>query len=175
MKTLMLLPMLLIPVLLSAQNTVSVLSSNVLQGNDLYIEIDIENQDEIVAFQMDIHYPPEWELIDYKLDRGVDHIVNCTQVDQGVVRVLAYSMTNKAFLHNKGVVLGIRLKGDNIGKHKVALTGVMLSDRFGNPVDVETDNGYITIHTGRARRYGTITAAVAIISVLTIITLNRKR
>lgn len=78
------------------------------------LSINLHNTRNYTAFQMDVHIPEGLRIEDCKLsDRGSDHTIDYQVMTEGVVRVIAYSISNSAFAGNDGCLVELTLSADD--------------------------------------------------------------
>ena len=78
------------------------------------LSINLHNTRNYTAFQMDVHIPEGLRIEDCKLsNRGSDHTIDYQVMKEGVVRVIAYSISNSAFAGNDGCVVELTVSADD--------------------------------------------------------------
>lgn len=78
------------------------------------LSINLHNTHNYTAFQMDVHIPEGLRIEDCKLsDRGSDHTIDYQMMTDGVVRIIAYSISNSAFAGNDGCVVELTVSADD--------------------------------------------------------------
>lgn len=78
------------------------------------LNINLHNTRNYTAFQMDVHIPEGLRIEDCKLsDRGSDHTIDYQVMTDGVVRVIAYSISNSAFVGNDGCLVELTVSADD--------------------------------------------------------------
>ena len=78
-------------------------------GYDVVIEIELFNEDEFCAFQIDIPFPEGFGYVQDSIGLNPDRITNHQAMDNvlpntNIIRAVAYSMTNDSFHGNSGVL-----------------------------------------------------------------------
>lgn len=78
-------------------------------GSQATIQISAENNDAFVGFQFDITLPEGINYVDgtaiLDVARKQDHTLSVTQLENGSLRLLSFSMTQQAFLGNEGTLV----------------------------------------------------------------------
>jgi hypothetical protein len=78
------------------------------------LSINLHNTRNYTAFQMDVHIPEGLRIEDCKLsDRGSDHTIDYQVMTEGVVRIIAYSISNSAFAGNDGCLVELTVSADD--------------------------------------------------------------
>ncbi len=78
-------------------------------GDDLVVELQVNNDDEFVAFQLDVPLPPGFGFIDGTLElnpeRTVDHLIQSNILPgTNIFRIISFSLTNSAYQGNSGIL-----------------------------------------------------------------------
>ena len=84
-------------------------------------QLQLENKDAFIGFQMDLQIANEATINDMKLMGGDDHLMTCRQLDNGLWRVICYSPTNNTFVASDPALLNIATDG-NVTISSVRLT-----------------------------------------------------
>ena len=98
-----------------AVNELHVQNASGISDEEVTVSMTMNNMDAISGFQIEFTLPGQLEYVDgsFKLsDRKQDHVTQ-TSLTGNVLRIIAYSLSNKAFTDNDG----------EIGEFKVKLTG----------------------------------------------------
>lgn len=139
----------LVSVRLPAQNILISDSAFCNPNDTVVISIGIENSQQFISFQFDIQTPDNVTLIENSLQlsvRRVNHIVTGNMVESNVIRVLAYSPDNSAFLSNAGEVLTFKLAIGNIaGKFPLNFSNAVIGDSFSTNILTGVQGGILTI------------------------------
>ena len=78
------------------------------------LSINLHNTRNYTAFQMDVHIPEGLSIEECKLsDRGSDHTIDYQVMTDGVVRVIAYSISNSEFAGNDGCLVELTVSADD--------------------------------------------------------------
>lgn len=75
-------------------------------------QLMLENKDDFVGFQMDIHLAEGATINDMQLNDDNGHLLTYRQLDNGNYRVICYSLTNSTFNGNDVTLLNISTTGD---------------------------------------------------------------
>jgi hypothetical protein len=93
-----------------APNYLTIKDQTFTQGESKIVQIEIENEEQFVAFQFDLSYPegftPDLNAI-ILTSRKQDHFVAASALSETSLRIIAYSFTQKAFNDKTGAVLNI--------------------------------------------------------------------
>ena len=84
-------------------------------------QLQLENKDAFIGFQMDVQVANGAAINDMKLMGGDDHLMTYRQLANGTRRVVCYSPTNNTFLANDAALLNIATNG-NVTISNVRLT-----------------------------------------------------
>ena len=121
-----------------AVNELHVIDAVGSSGYNTDVSFTINNMEEFVAFQFDIILPDVLSYIDNSVvlsDRSVDHIVSANTIQDGVLRIIAYSPSNTAFTGIDGEIVSFTALVNGIGgNYPLNLTNVILSDQDGNNI-----------------------------------------
>ncbi|MDR4988423.1 MAG: MBG domain-containing protein [Bacteroidales bacterium] len=81
-------------------------------GDVVTVELEIMNTDEFVGFNLDIPLPEGFDYVDgtAELFRKTDHNLAFSVNVEDVAKIIAFSITNDAFLGNDGVILSFDLE-----------------------------------------------------------------
>ena len=134
---------------LRAQNSMSLSSAEAVPQGVVEIELSVTNTDSFVAFQTEI---PLGENLSYVansavLYRSVDHQL-VASVDNGTLKLYAFSLSGKAFTGNEGVVAKFQLRiGNEPGSFPLNHTKAKLVNAAGNELPLTTYNGSVNVLT----------------------------
>ena len=122
---------------------------NTFPGTELVIPVEMKNEEEITAFQFDLYLPDGITVVTDENDEPMitladdrktsSHVITCSQLSDGGVRVLVYSNSNKPFRGNEGTLLNITTKVSDamaIGDYTLTMKNIRLADT--------AENEYIT-------------------------------
>ena len=90
-------------------------------------QLQLENKDAFIGFQMDVQVANGAAINDMKLMGGDDHLMTYRQLANGTRRVVCYSPTNNTFLANDAALLNIATNG-NVTISNVRLTTADLNE-----------------------------------------------
>jgi len=112
------------------------------------VPVSMNNMDEIMGFQIDMNLPEALEYVDFNLSgRKTDHV--CTGVfSEGLLRLMAYSVTGSTFTGNDGEIgiLRLRLKG-LYGDYYLNPSKALLADTNGEDALSDQYQGRVTIRS----------------------------
>ena len=78
------------------------------------LSINLHSTRNYTAFQMDVHIPEGLRIEDCKLsNRGSDHTIDYQVMTDGVLRIIAYSISNSAFAGNDGCLVELTVSADD--------------------------------------------------------------
>ena len=110
-------------------------------GSELVIPVGMKNDEEITAAQFDLYLPDgitiatnedEEYMITLADDRKTSsHTVSAKKQEDGAIRIIAYSTSNKPFKGNDGVLLNITTKVSDamaVGEYKLTMKNIRLAD-----------------------------------------------
>ena len=94
---------------------------NVSKGKTVVVPVSMTNEAVIIGFQTDIYLPEGFEFVmdgnDYVVDpsdrMAHDHSIMCNVSEDGALRVLCYSPTNKVISGNEGELFYVTIKAPN--------------------------------------------------------------
>lgn len=131
-------------------NTIIVNDTSAALGNEITIEVEMENQSDIVAFQMDFVLPEGFSYVDgsYTLsNRSQEHTPGQSILTGNVLRVLAYSAVNNTFTGNSGILFTFELATpQTVGTWELNATNVNLTNTDFENVFDEAQSGTITLY-----------------------------
>jgi len=133
----------------TAQNIMQIKNAQGVVNSNIDIPISIANDEEFISFQCDVLLPDGFTYIPNSItltSRSVDHVVNVTNIENNIIRILSYSLNNTAFLADSGDVATIGLTTpQNEGDYIVGINNGII----GNPESVNIldsiVNGEITL------------------------------
>jgi len=132
-----------------AVNELHVMDAVGRSGNPVDVSFTVNNMEEFVAFQFDIILPDVLSYIDSSVvlsARKVDHVVSANTIQDGVLRIIAYSPSNTAFTGIDGEIVSFAALVNGIGgNYPLNLTNVILSDQDGNNILSEFYSGTLSI------------------------------
>jgi hypothetical protein len=99
----------------------SVPDVNVSKGKTVVVPVSMTNEADIIGFQTDIYLPEGFEFVkdgnDYVVDpsnrMARDHAIMCNVSEDGALRVLCYSPTNKVISGIEGELFYVTIKAPN--------------------------------------------------------------
>ena len=117
-----------------APNYLVIKDQTFTQGESKIVQIEIENEEPFVAFQFDLSYPegfiPDLKAVTLS-GRKQDHIFAATAISKTCVRMITYSITQKAFTGKTGAVVNIPFSADGsllIGIYNLTFSNTLLSN-----------------------------------------------
>jgi hypothetical protein len=103
----------------------------------IFVEVHVDNHESFVAFDFQLNFPAEvmtfqpGEEHNHLTDRAQDHELAIGELEDGLLRVFAFSMNNQPFLGNSGAVvrLGFAVNAPQVGmSYPLLLSEMILSD-----------------------------------------------
>jgi hypothetical protein len=126
---------------------------------NIYVDIDMNNQDDIIAFQCDIDLPEGLEFV--STDEGYDfylssratrtHSIDGNIQYGGALRLVSYSSRNQAYTGNSGKLFTFVVKGASDGDYNVRISNIILTTSSLTDVDIPD----ITTLVKVGSKYGT--------------------
>jgi len=145
----LLIPLLAASTWLFAGNTMAVHDGTVDAFDTVTVHLDIINDTPFVAFQVDIPLPSNLTYVDSSIaltSRSTDHTIGASVLGDTLLRIIAYSSNNSAFLGDSGDVATFTLAAGPVpGDFLLDLTDPIIGDSAGNNIISDTVNGTITV------------------------------
>lgn len=134
----------------SAQN-IMISDSAFSRPNDtVVVSVEITNSKQFISFQFDLQIPDKVSFIGYSLQlstRSTNHVAIGNLVGNNIVRVLAYSPNNSAFLGSSGKVLSLKLAiGNTRGEFPLALSNAIIGDSLSTNILTGVQNGLLSVY-----------------------------
>ena len=134
----------------SAQNILISDSAACRPYDTVLVSIGIENVNQFISFQFDMQIPDKVTFIGYSLqlsNRSTNHMAIGNLVGTNVIRVLAYSPDNAAFIGNTGTVLSFKLAiGDLRGVFPLTLSNAIIGDSLSKNILTGIRNGPLSVY-----------------------------
>lgn len=95
-----------------AQNIMQVDDADGTINSNVTVSLSVQNDEEFISFQCDLLLPDGFKYVAGSVSltpRSVDHVVNVTNIENNIIRILSYSLNNTAFLLDSGVVARVGL------------------------------------------------------------------
>ncbi|NDP22266.1 MAG: choice-of-anchor D domain-containing protein [Paludibacter sp.] len=132
-------------------NYILIKPQNINLGGTKNTEVEIENEEEFVAFQFDLNYPigltPNLNAIALT-DRKQDHLVMATSLPNNTIRILVYSPNQKTFTGKLGSVLYVPFTCESSifsGNYNLVFSNAFLSNIKSENILYSSTNGVISI------------------------------
>jgi hypothetical protein len=134
----------------SATNTLTIVSGQTDVNTTATIAIEMENDDNVVAFQVDIPIPSQLSYISGTVvlnsDRIIDHMVSATLLPGSILRIMGYSLTNAPFAGNSGELVTFQLQAQALpGTYALNFSTAVLGDNLSNNILTSAQNGTIMV------------------------------
>ena len=130
------------------QNILIVNDLEVYYGDTAWVDIDMNNDDEIVAFQFDLIYPDNlvYSGASFLSDRSNDHTLS-VQFNVDYLRVMAYNVSLDPFSGNSGTIVTIGLVPmDEYDTFTIAITNPNLSNMYSENLVTGWVDGEVTVY-----------------------------
>ena len=138
------------------------LSATAYAVNELYIDnmfarsgytvtahVDISNMEAFTAFSFDLNIPSVMTLVPGSAvlsDRKTDHAVSASTLENGNIRIIAYSTSNDVFSGTSGEILSFDLNVDGQGGYyNLAFVDPVIADEGSNNILSDSYNGQLEI------------------------------
>ena len=153
MRKITLLLLFILPALFSqafAENNLTVSSAEVAPGSAVTVDLLIDNNDEFVAFQVDIPIPEQLSFVSNTAslnpDRITDHMLQANIIDGNILRIFGFSFSNSAFVGNSGPVVSFEIiAGSQHGVFELEPTNALISSFGGDNIMTNGFPGTITV------------------------------
>ena len=126
-------------------------TQNFVQGETKSVAIEVENEEPFVALQFDLTYPlgftPDLNAI-VLTNRKQDHVMAATALSNTSLRILIYSIGQKAFTGNSGPILNIPFKAETgllPGNYNLTFSNTTMSNAKSENVLYSSKNGTLYI------------------------------
>ena len=131
-------------------NTMEAQNASCVDGGYVDLYVDIENNDDFTAFQLDLSIPsPLTVILDLcKLtSRSQGHMLGKAHVSGNTYRFLAYSSSSELFTGSSGAVLrvGCSVSGD-AGTYAIIIEDPVISDASSQNILSGSSNGTLTLN-----------------------------
>jgi len=136
---------------LSATNILKIGQYEVLPNTDFVIQLEAENSDPFVAFQVDVPIPVGFSYVassaQLNTARISGHSISASVVTGNILRLIGYSVGNTAFLGNTGSLVSFKFKSGTIpATYKLEIKQPMLGDsQTANILTSSTDGQVIVL------------------------------
>ena len=132
-----------------SQNIISLSSESVSVDSALNIDINLDNNEGVAAFQFDINYNENALSLGtgHTLSsRGVNHVISVNNFDSNTIRVLVYSSNNSLITDATGTIINLKLNSNNLpGDYALEVSNIVLSDQNGTQLEASANNGNVTV------------------------------
>ena len=142
-------------------NTITVEPLTLRAGETGVLNINMNNEDDICSFQLNIKLPDGISIIkEYNEDDEYVESINLTsrkksshelsfkETEDGGYFLIAYSLSNSAFRNNTGAIVSIKVKADadmQDGNYGVVLSNVLMVTPDERKIEQEDHSGTLTI------------------------------
>lgn len=151
MKRILFLLTIIVPALVShGANTITTGNYQVNPKTEFTVQLNVDNTDNFVAFQMDMPIPEGFSYIDgssqLNTERISGHSLSVNILSGNTLRLIGYSTSNTSFAGNSGWLVSFRLKsGTTPSTFSLALNNAVLGDAQSNNILSGTTNGSVTV------------------------------
>jgi hypothetical protein len=126
----------------------NVVSTSVTAGEQFWVEISIENDNEFVGFQCDLDYPASFTYLDAVLSERENGHQLSKNDDGDAVRLIGVDLsTNNAFEGNSGTVVSVKFQASNTpDEYTFSLVNdIIISNSSGTNILTGYTNGTVTV------------------------------
>ena len=114
------------------------------------LTLSINNMEEFVAFQFDLELPEALTYVEGTVslapNRVIDHIADANVIDGNILRVVAFSLSNQAFIGEDGEVISLVFDVFGTGGwYPLNLSNVIIADVELNNILSELYNGHLEV------------------------------
>ena len=142
--------MLFMSVSLQAQNTMFVPDLEGPTSSEMILPIFINNQDAFVSFQLDLQIPANFQYVEGSIElseRSGDHVVSVTTLEESVLRILSYSMSNQAFSDHEGEIAHLKLSTvSQQGVYPIIISNAIIGNKDSENILNTVSNGSISLN-----------------------------
>ncbi len=136
---------------LRANNTMSVVDQSAYTGSVIEVEINLENADNVAAFQLDVVLPEGFvyqeDGASMEPDRIDGHVIGANLIAENVLRIVSYANPTAHYTGNDGVIARFNLETPVTPNDYVFnIDNLVLSDSDGENVASTSQNGTITLN-----------------------------
>lgn len=121
-------------------------------GETVTVNIEVTNQTPVIAFQLDVPLPEGFTYVPNSIslasERKADHLIQANVLEESkVLRILAFSLSNKNLNGNKGVVGSFKIKipEKSSGSHILSVENAIVADVAAKNLLTGTVNGKLKI------------------------------
>ncbi|MFZ4725840.1 MAG: choice-of-anchor D domain-containing protein [Paludibacter sp.] len=135
---------------LQAANTLKIGQYQVLPTTNFVVQLEAENTNPFVAFQVDIPIPTGFKYVDgsavLNASRVSGHALSANLLTGNILRLIGYSIGNTAFLGNSGTLVSFTLKSGAVpATFPLELNQALLGDSQSNNILTSSINGQVTV------------------------------
>ena len=113
-------------------------------GDIVTYEIEVLNDEEVVGFSVDVPLPEGFEYVEgtAELFRGTNHDFVFNVIDTNVAKIIAFSITNDAFVGNEGIIFSFDVQTPNVpGEYPLELVDGVLGNADAEDITTGIING----------------------------------
>jgi len=117
-------------------------------GDIITIEMEILNEDEFVGFSLDIPLPADFDYVEgsAQLFRSTNHGFVFNVIESNVAKIIAFSITNDAFLGNEGVIFSFDVVTPEApGTYPLPLVEAIIGNAEAEDILTGTVDGTVTL------------------------------
>ena len=133
----------------NGENIVIVNDVSAYASEKIIIEVEVENDDEVIAFQMDFELPEGFIYVEDSAtlsERSDGHSVASSVIEANVLRIVSFSGSNASYIGDSGVMLYFELyTPDEEGEWELLAEEVVLSGTNSTNVFTGSYPGTITL------------------------------
>ncbi len=134
-----------------SQNIMQLSDVTAIAGEDITVDLEIINEDQFVAFQLDIPLPAGFDYVSGSAqlnpERKIDHQIQANILPStNIFRCIAFSFVNTPFIGNEGVVVSFAFSTPPSGGiYTFAIQDAVISNASAQNIISETIDGIITL------------------------------
>ncbi len=138
---------------LAGSNVMLITHETTDPGEEIQMELVINNDDDFTGFQVDIVLPESFTYIpgsaQLNPDRRDGHNMTANVLAGNVLRIVAFSFSNNLFAGNEGPVVFFNLQtADMPGLYQLPLQNAIISNVNAENIITQTLNGSVTLNPG---------------------------
>jgi len=130
------------------ENIMKINDVNAQAGDIVTYEIEVMNDEEFVGFSVDVPLPEGFEYVEgtAELFRGTNHDFVFNVIDTNVAKIIAFSITNDAFVGNDGIVFSFDVQTPNTpGEYPLELVDAVLGNAEAEDITTGVINGTMNL------------------------------
>ncbi|MDP8269251.1 MAG: choice-of-anchor D domain-containing protein, partial [Candidatus Tenebribacter davisii] len=135
---------------LFSQNTMFIPDVFGVAEDTISVSVHVNNAEDFVAIQTDIQLPVEVNYVENSgilTDRIQDHILSISLLENNLLRIFIYSLSNSTFLGNTGSILDFQIVLGTIpGNYQLELIDPIIGNASSQNILTDFTNGNLTLY-----------------------------